>query len=134
MGERGDSGTSHSQHFSWILTYMLVGAAKECKSVGRAGADHQDFVEQVINELLAAMSAKEGITFQEGSISRLAAYTDVVADFLVASRSLNGGINIFTTCVTKPAQHTILFYESAKRRDSFNLVFHKRTPTLDLGS
>jgi hypothetical protein len=60
---------------------MLVGTAKECKSVGQTGADHRSLVEQVINELLEAVSAKEGITFEEGSIARLAAYTDVVADF-----------------------------------------------------
>lgn len=65
----------------WIATYMLVGTAKDCASVGQAGADHKDLVEDIISELVAAVSAKEGITFPEGSIERLAAYTDVVADF-----------------------------------------------------
>ena len=65
----------------WISTYMLVGTAKGSKSVGEAGSQHKDVVEQVINELIAAVSAKEGITFQPGAIERLAAYTDVVADF-----------------------------------------------------
>ncbi|CAB9531684.1 expressed unknown protein [Seminavis robusta] len=65
----------------WISTYMLVGTAKECKSVGEAGAEHGELVEKVVNELLAAVSAKEGITFAAGSMARLAAYTDVVADF-----------------------------------------------------
>ena len=60
---------------------MLVGTAKECKSVGQAGAEHSALVEKVVAELLAAVSAKEGITFEEGSMARLAAYTDVVADF-----------------------------------------------------
>lgn len=60
---------------------MLVGTAKECKSVGEAGSKHKDLVEKVINELVAAVSAKEGITFESGTIERLAAYTDVVADF-----------------------------------------------------
>ena len=41
---------------SWISTYMLVGTAKGCKSVGEAGSEH-------------------------GTLERLAAYTDVVADF-----------------------------------------------------
>lgn len=65
----------------WISTYMLVGAAKGSKSVGEAGSEHKDLVNKVINELIAAVSAKEGITFQPGAIERLAAYTDVVADF-----------------------------------------------------
>lgn len=60
---------------------MLVGAAKECKSVGQAGSDYKEVVESVINELLAAVSAKEGLSFEDGVIDRLAAYTDVVTDF-----------------------------------------------------
>lgn len=60
---------------------MLVGTAKECSSVGEAGSKHGDVVEQVVNELIAAVSAKEGIEFQPGAMERLAAYTDVVADF-----------------------------------------------------
>jgi hypothetical protein len=65
----------------WISTYMLVGAAKECKSVGEAGSEHGELVEQIVNELVAAVSEKEGITFPEGTMARLAAYTDVVAGF-----------------------------------------------------
>lgn len=60
---------------------MLVGTAKECKSVGEAGSQHKQLVEDVIKELVAAVSVKEGITFESGTIERLAAYTDVVADF-----------------------------------------------------
>ena len=63
---------------------MLVGAAKECSSVGEAGSKHGELVEQVVNELVAAVSKKEGIVFKEGSMARLAAYTDVVADFPAA--------------------------------------------------
>ena len=66
---------------SWISTYMLVGAAKGCSSVGQAGSDHKGLVEAVISELIAAVSAKEGITFEDGVVERLASYTDVVADF-----------------------------------------------------
>ena len=66
---------------SWISTYMLVGTAKECSSVGQAGADHKDTVEAVITELLGAVEAKEGIKFPDGAVQRLAAYTDVVTDF-----------------------------------------------------
>jgi hypothetical protein len=65
----------------WISTYMLVGAAKDCKSVGEAGEKHGDLVEKIVNELVAAVSKKEGVTFPEGTMARLAAYTDVVADF-----------------------------------------------------
>ena len=60
---------------------MLVGTAKDCASVGQAGTEHKQLVEDVISELVAAVSAKENITFQSGTIERLAAYTDVVADF-----------------------------------------------------
>mmetsp|Transcript_9930 Transcript_9930/g.13896 ORF Transcript_9930/g.13896 Transcript_9930/m.13896 type:complete len:338 (-) Transcript_9930:314-1327(-) len=65
----------------WISTYMLVGTAKECSSVGQAGSDYKEIVEQVVNELVTAVSKKEGITFQPGTMERLAAYTDVVTDF-----------------------------------------------------
>lgn len=65
----------------WISTYMLVGTAKECKSVGQAGSEYADLVETVINELVLATSAKEGITFPEGTLERLKAYTDKVANF-----------------------------------------------------
>lgn len=65
----------------WISTYMLVGAAKDCKSVGEAGSEHGELVEKIVDELVAAVSQKEGIAFPEGTMARLAAYTDVVADF-----------------------------------------------------
>ncbi|GKY97254.1 hypothetical protein MPSEU_000683800 [Mayamaea pseudoterrestris] len=65
----------------WISTYMLVGTAKDCASVGAAGKDHKELVGQVIRELVNAVSAKEGIAFADGTVERLAAYTDVVTDF-----------------------------------------------------
>jgi len=68
-------------NLSWIATYMLVGTAKDCSSVGQAGAEHTKLVQDVISELVSAVSAKEGITFKSGSIERLAAYTDVVSNF-----------------------------------------------------
>mmetsp|Transcript_7929 Transcript_7929/g.15125 ORF Transcript_7929/g.15125 Transcript_7929/m.15125 type:complete len:245 (+) Transcript_7929:110-844(+) len=52
----------------WISTYMLVGTAKQCSSVGQAGSEYKDLVESVIKELVAAVSAAEGITFPEGTI------------------------------------------------------------------
>lgn len=60
---------------------MLIGTAKGCSSVGQAAKEHGDLVEAVVNELGVAVSDKEGIAFPEGTMRRLAAYTDVVADF-----------------------------------------------------
>ena len=60
---------------------MLVGTAKECKSVGEAGAEHGELVAQVVRELVSAVSTNENIAFPEGTLERLVAYTDVVADF-----------------------------------------------------
>ena len=60
---------------------MLVGAAKDCTSVGEAGEKHGKLVETIVNELVAAVSKKESIAFEEGTMARLEAYTDVVADF-----------------------------------------------------
>ena len=65
----------------WISSYMLVGTAKGCSSVGQAGSDYKELVESVIAELVAAVSAAEGITFPAGTLERLSAYTDVVTDF-----------------------------------------------------
>jgi hypothetical protein len=65
----------------WISTYMLVGTAKGCQSVGDAGRQHGDVVAQVVNEMVAAITSKEGIQFPDGVLERLKAYTDVVDDF-----------------------------------------------------
>eukprot|EP00585_Thalassiosira_rotula_P005490 CAMPEP_0196141546 /NCGR_PEP_ID=MMETSP0910-20130528/9948_1 /TAXON_ID=49265 /ORGANISM="Thalassiosira rotula, Strain GSO102" /LENGTH=310 /DNA_ID=CAMNT_0041402711 /DNA_START=13 /DNA_END=945 /DNA_ORIENTATION=+ len=65
----------------WIATYMLVGTAKDCNSVGQAGSDHTELVQDIISELVSAVGANEGIAFPSGTIERLAAYTDVVTDF-----------------------------------------------------
>ncbi|KAG7366619.1 hypothetical protein IV203_029289 [Nitzschia inconspicua] len=65
----------------WISTFMLVGTAKECTTVGEAGKLYKDVVADVINELVSAVSTKESITFPPGTLERLEAYTDVVADF-----------------------------------------------------
>jgi ketopantoate reductase len=74
--------TAMFEKLMWISTYMLVGAGKECKSVGQAGAEYGELVENIVNDLVvAAVSKKEGITFSEGTMARLAAYTDVVTDF-----------------------------------------------------
>jgi len=65
----------------WISTYMLVGAANGCQSVGDASKNHKEQIETIINELVKAVSEKENIIFQSGTINRLESYTEVVADF-----------------------------------------------------
>eukprot|EP00526_Cylindrotheca_closterium_P014917 CAMPEP_0113625336 /NCGR_PEP_ID=MMETSP0017_2-20120614/13087_1 /TAXON_ID=2856 /ORGANISM="Cylindrotheca closterium" /LENGTH=275 /DNA_ID=CAMNT_0000535447 /DNA_START=169 /DNA_END=996 /DNA_ORIENTATION=- /assembly_acc=CAM_ASM_000147 len=72
------------EKLSWISVFMLVGAAKGCKSVGQAGLEHSGLVEELINELTAAVEKKEAIKFPEGTVPRLNAYTDVVANFPAA--------------------------------------------------
>ena len=47
----------------WICTMMLVGAAKECKTVGEAGSEHAALVGEVVDELAASV---EGVDFDEG--------------------------------------------------------------------
>merc|ERR1712071_359223 len=84
MGSAEDYRPAMFEKLIWMGTYMLVGAAKDCSSVGAAGAEHKELVEQVVNELVAAVTAKEGITFQPGATERLAAYTDVGTDFPAA--------------------------------------------------
>jgi len=65
----------------WISTYMLVGTAKGCASVGEAGTKYSDLIQTVVAELAAGVSAKEGVSFLPGTMERLAAYTEVVKDF-----------------------------------------------------
>jgi hypothetical protein len=61
---------------------MLVGTAKECKTVGQASMEYGDLVSDVIDELMKGIQRKEtNLQFPPGTKERLAAYTDVVADF-----------------------------------------------------
>lgn len=60
---------------------MLIGTAKECSSVGEAKSRYGDIVEKLVNELVNATAAKEGIGFEPSTLERLNAYTDSVADF-----------------------------------------------------
>jgi len=60
---------------------MLVGTAKECKSVGQTGSENAELVETVVNELVNAVTSTEGVKFKPGTMKRLAAYTDVVTNF-----------------------------------------------------
>ncbi|KAL3944344.1 MAG: hypothetical protein SGBAC_001591 [Bacillariaceae sp.] len=68
----------------WISVFMLVGAAKGCKSVGHAGIEHSGLVEDLISELTAAVEKREAIKFPPGTVPRLNAYTNVVSDFPAA--------------------------------------------------
>lgn len=65
----------------WISTYMLVGTAKKCSSVGQAGELYPSLVQSIILELVRAVEKKEAIIFQPGTVERLAAYTEVVKNF-----------------------------------------------------
>ena len=42
---------------------------------------YPDLISQVVQEMIQAVSTKEQITFDDGTIDRLRAYTDVVANF-----------------------------------------------------
>ena len=102
---------------------MLVGTAKDCKSVGQAGSEHIQLVQDIINELISAVSAKEGITFPPGTIERLAAYTDVVADFPCGVKEFQWRNQYFydlgdDAC---PIHNALLRECSAKGKLGFNL-------------
>lgn len=76
----------------WICTMMLVGAAKECKTVGEAGSEHSDLVGEVVDELAASV---EDVDFDEGVKARLAAYTDVVSNFPAAVKEFEWRNKLF---------------------------------------
>lgn len=65
----------------WITTYMLVGTANGCASVGEASKDYPGQIATIVNEMKSALERKYGIVFEQGTLERLASYTDVVADF-----------------------------------------------------
>ena len=77
---------------------MLVGTAKDCASVGQAGSEHTQLVRDIISELVAAVSAKEGISFPLGTIERLEAYTDVVTDFPCGVKEVRDLIILLRFC------------------------------------
>jgi hypothetical protein len=102
---------------------MLVGTAKECASVGQAGAEHGDIVEQVVNELVAAVSAKEGLTFPPGTMDRLASYTDVVAGFPCGVKEFEWRNQYFYSLGDDacPTHNTLLRECAEKKKLSFEL-------------
>ena len=65
----------------WICTYPLVGVAKNCNTVGEAASKYGKLCQEIVAELVAAVNAKEGLTFRHGTVERLTAYTNVGASF-----------------------------------------------------
>jgi hypothetical protein len=106
---------------SWICAYMLVGTAKECKSVGQAGNEYADLVTKVILELMNAVEQKENIVFPEGTLQRLAAYTDVVTDFPCAVKEFSWRNRYFYNLGTCPIHNELLHDCKAKGYLSFDL-------------
>ena len=80
---------------------MLVGTAKGCKSVGQAGDDYNELVTEVIVELMNAIEQNENVIFPEGTIPRLAAYTDVVTDFPCAVKEFQWRNQYFYNLMNK---------------------------------
>lgn len=70
----------------WISSLMLVGAAKQCPTVGSARRQHLPLLTDLIEEMMCAVEADEGILFPDhaATITRLTEYTDVVSDFPAA--------------------------------------------------
>ncbi len=79
----------------WISTLMLVGSAKGCDSVGQAQQEHRELVETVINELVEKVGQKMGVKFEDGTVDRLTAYTDVVSNFPCAVKEYEWRNKVF---------------------------------------
>mmetsp|Transcript_6584 Transcript_6584/g.14682 ORF Transcript_6584/g.14682 Transcript_6584/m.14682 type:complete len:111 (+) Transcript_6584:2-334(+) len=61
---------------------MLVGTARDCATVGEADEQQTALVQQVVQELQAAVEQTDpNVQFAPGTLERLRAYTTVVADF-----------------------------------------------------
>ena len=65
----------------WIATYMLVGTANDCDSVGEASEKYTDQIATIVKEMKYAIESKYEIVFEDGTFERLQSYTEVVADF-----------------------------------------------------
>ncbi|OEU21513.1 hypothetical protein FRACYDRAFT_224349 [Fragilariopsis cylindrus CCMP1102] len=107
----------------WISTYMLVGAANDCRSVGEASKNHSQQIENIVNELVLGVSVKEGITFADGTMNRLQSYTDVVADFPCGVKEFEWRNQYFYDLGddTVPIHNTLLKECSKKGLLSFDL-------------
>lgn len=108
----------------WISTYMLVGVANDCATVGDAGKNHAEIVEKVVNELVAAVSKKEGIEFPPGTLDRLKSYTDVVADFPCGVKEFDWRNKCFWDLGNEavPTHNALLKECDAKGKLSFELT------------
>ena len=114
----------------WISTYMLVGTAKDCSSVGQAGTDYATLVEQVVQELVTAVSRVEQLSFSPGTMDRLRAYTDVVTNFPCAVKEFEWRNQYFYQLENGQACpiHNGLLQECAQQgKLGFDLPLHSST-------
>mmetsp|Transcript_8789 Transcript_8789/g.11603 ORF Transcript_8789/g.11603 Transcript_8789/m.11603 type:complete len:371 (+) Transcript_8789:51-1163(+) len=65
----------------WISSFMLVGAAEGCETVGETIEKHPELLEELITELKGAISCRTAVLFGNGMIQRLAEYSVAVAHF-----------------------------------------------------
>ncbi|WOL05541.1 hypothetical protein Cni_G14270 [Canna indica] len=68
----------------WIAAFMLVGARHPGATVGVVEKEYRSEVASLIAELASAAAAEKGITFEEGTVDRLCAYSRAVAHFPTA--------------------------------------------------
>ncbi|XP_020593794.1 uncharacterized protein LOC110033954 isoform X2 [Phalaenopsis equestris] len=68
----------------WISAFMLVGARHLGATVGVVEKDYRSEVTSLIAELESAAAAERGITFDDGMVERLCAYSRAVAHFPTA--------------------------------------------------
>ncbi|XP_028791215.1 uncharacterized protein LOC114747094 [Neltuma alba] len=68
----------------WICSFMLVGARNGGVSVGVVEKEHTSEVSKLIEELASAAAGEKGLTFDDGMVERLCAYSRAVAHFPTA--------------------------------------------------
>ncbi|XP_010537870.1 PREDICTED: uncharacterized protein LOC104812426 [Tarenaya hassleriana] len=68
----------------WICAFMLVGARHPGATVGAVEKEYRDEVSSLIQELAAAAEAAKGLSFEDGMVERLCAYSRAVAHFPTA--------------------------------------------------
>ncbi|KAK4267674.1 hypothetical protein QN277_024426 [Acacia crassicarpa] len=68
----------------WICSFMLVGTRNGGVSVGVVEKEFTSDVSKLIEELALAAAAEKGLTFEEGMVERLCAYSRAVAHFPTA--------------------------------------------------
>ncbi|XP_054782561.1 uncharacterized protein LOC129291831 isoform X2 [Prosopis cineraria] len=68
----------------WICSFMLVGARNGGVSVGAVEKEFRSDVSKLIEQLASAAAGEKGLTFDEGMVERLCAYSRAVAHFPTA--------------------------------------------------